>query len=63
MTAPIESGERLGRRRWLIERTISWLPGYRRLSPCDERHPRSYLAFLGLAAALCCYQLLLKLTS
>ncbi|GAB2966567.1 hypothetical protein GCM10023080_030690 [Streptomyces pseudoechinosporeus] len=29
----IESSERLGRRRWVIERTISWLSGYRRLSP------------------------------
>jgi transposase len=28
----IESSERLGRRRWVIERTMSWLSGYRRLS-------------------------------
>ncbi|MFC9608723.1 IS5/IS1182 family transposase, partial [Streptomyces niveus] len=28
-----------------------------------ERHPRNYLAFLGLAAALCCYKRLLKLTT
>ncbi|MFI1370057.1 IS5 family transposase [Streptomyces griseochromogenes] len=58
----IESSERLGRRRWVIERTISWLSGYRRLNPRYERHPRNYLAFLGLAAALCCYKRLLKLT-
>ncbi|MBO3681915.1 transposase, partial [Streptomyces sp. NEAU-YJ-81] len=58
----IDSSERLGRRRWVIERTISWLTGYRRLSPRYERHPRNYLAFLGLAAALCCYKRLLKLT-
>ncbi|MFL1897508.1 IS5 family transposase [Streptomyces tauricus] len=58
----IESSERLGRRRWVIERTMSWLSGYRRLSPRYERHPRNYLAFLGLAAALCCYKRLLKLT-
>ncbi|WP_406257290.1 IS5 family transposase [Streptomyces chartreusis] len=58
----IESSERLGRRRWVIERTISWLSGYRRLSPRYERHPRNYLAFLGLAAALCCYKRLRKLT-
>ncbi|WP_432263990.1 transposase [Streptomyces griseoflavus] len=54
--------ERLGRRRWVIERTISWLTGYRRLSPRYERHPRNYLAFLVLAAALCCYKRYLKLT-
>lgn len=60
----IESGERLGRRRWVIERTISWLSGYRRLSPRDERHPRNYLAaFLGLAAAICCYKRFIRLTT
>jgi transposase len=52
----IESSERLGHRRWVIERTISWLSGYRRLSPRYERHFRNYLTFLGLAAALCCYK-------
>jgi transposase len=41
----IESSERLGRRRWVIERTMSWLSGYRRLSPRYERHPHNYLAF------------------
>ncbi|MFI6350725.1 transposase [Streptomyces sp. NPDC050560] len=59
----IESSERLGRRRWVIERTMSWLSGYRRLSPRYERDPRNYLAFLGLAAALCCYKRLLRLTT
>ncbi|MGW1617358.1 transposase, partial [Streptomyces sp. NPDC002285] len=59
----IESSERLGRRRWVIERTMSWLTGYRRLSPRYERHPRNYLAFLGLAAALCCYKRLVRLTT
>lgn len=48
----IESSERLGRRRWVIERTMSWLTGYRRLNHRYERQPRNYLAFLGLAAAL-----------
>lgn len=52
----IETGERLGRRRRVIERTKSWLSGYRRLSPRYERDPRNYLTLLGLAAALCCYQ-------
>lgn len=44
----IESSERLGRRRWVIERTMSWFSGYRRLSPRYERHPRHYLAGQGL---------------
>lgn len=59
----IESSERSGRRRCVIERTISWLTGYRRLSPRYERDPRTYLAFLGLAAALCCYKRLVRLTT
>ncbi|GHH21984.1 hypothetical protein GCM10017674_77430 [Streptomyces gardneri] len=58
----IESSERLGRRRWVIERTMSWLTGYRRLNHRYERHPRNYLAFLGLAAALCCYKRFRNLT-
>ncbi len=36
--------------------------GYRRLNHRYERKPGNYLAFLGLAAALCCYKRLLKLT-
>ncbi len=59
----IESSERLGRRRWVIERTMSWLTGYRRLNHRYERQPRNYLAFLGLAAALCCYKRLARLTT
>ncbi|MEU7425000.1 transposase, partial [Streptomyces sp. NPDC040750] len=58
----VESSERLGRRRWVIERTMSWLTGYRRLNHRYERKPGNYLAFLGLAAALCCYKRLRKLT-
>ncbi|MFB7512785.1 hypothetical protein [Streptomyces sp. NPDC056144] len=28
-----------------------------------ERYPRNYLAFLGLAAAMCCYKRLVRLTT
>ncbi|GAB3949273.1 hypothetical protein GCM10028832_01210 [Streptomyces sparsus] len=59
----IESSERWGRRRWVVERTMSWLSGYRRLNPRYERGPRNYLAFLGLAAALCCCKRLVRLTT
>jgi transposase len=58
----IDSSERLGRRRWVIERTMSWLTGYRRLNHRYERKPGNYLAFLGLASALCCYKRLSKQT-
>ncbi|MGW7674346.1 transposase, partial [Streptomyces sp. NPDC054775] len=59
----IESSERLGRQRWVIERTMTWLSGYRRLSPRYERNPHNYLAFLGLAAAMCCYKRFIRLTT
>ncbi|MGW6241481.1 transposase, partial [Streptomyces sp. NPDC055094] len=59
----IESGERLGRHRWKIERSIAWLFGYRRLTVRYERKGSRLLAFLGLAAALTCYKRLAKLTT
>jgi hypothetical protein len=45
----IETGDMLGRHRWVIERTLAWLTGYRRLTLRYEampatscfRHPRS----------------------
>ncbi|MEU8548310.1 transposase [Streptomyces roseoverticillatus] len=59
----IESSERLGRRRWVIEPTMSWLTNYRRLNHRYERHPRNYLAFLGPGAAIFCYKRLILLTT
>ncbi|WP_406466544.1 IS5 family transposase [Streptomyces sp. NBC_01594] len=59
----IESGERLGRHRWKIERSIAWLFGYRRLTIRYERKGSHFLAFLGLAAALTCYKRLAKLAT
>ncbi|CAM5652371.1 IS5 family transposase [Streptomyces californicus] len=58
----IESSERLGRRRWVIERAMSWLTGYRQLNHRYKHYPRNYLAFLGLAAAIC-YRRLIRLTT
>lgn len=40
---------------------MAWLSRYRRLSRSYKRHPRNYLAFFSLAAALCCYKPLLRL--
>ncbi len=57
----IESSERLGRRRRAIERTMPWLTGRHRLNHRYERQSRSYLVFLGLGAALCCYKRLIRL--
>ncbi|WP_245703582.1 transposase, partial [Streptomyces lushanensis] len=59
----IESSTRLGRHRWVVERTVSWLAGCRRLHRRYERKAEHFLAFLGLAAALCCYKRLTRLTT
>nr|WP_228782094.1 IS5 family transposase [Nocardia abscessus] len=56
----IESSQRLGRHRWVIERTISWLTGYHRLSIRYDRKATHFLAFLTLAGALTCYKKLAK---
>lgn len=48
----VESSQRLGRHRWVVERTISWLHQFRRLRIRDERKGRLHRAFLLLAAAL-----------
>lgn len=48
----IESSQHLGKHRWVIERTISWLTGYHRLNLWFERKGIHFCAFLTLAAAL-----------
>ncbi|WP_447008404.1 IS5 family transposase [Saccharothrix isguenensis] len=59
----IESSQRLGRHRWVIERTISWLTGYRRLTIRYERQADNYCGFLTFAATLTCFKRLNKLTT
>ncbi|WP_137816584.1 IS5 family transposase, partial [Gandjariella thermophila] len=56
----IESSTKLGRHRWVIERTIAWLTGYRRLTVRYERKAAHFLAFLTLGAAITCYKKLAK---
>jgi len=52
----IESRERLGRYRWVVERTLSWLNRYRRLKVRYERRADIHHAFLTLGCALICWQ-------
>jgi Transposase DDE domain len=52
----IETSQRLGTHRWVIERTIAWLFGYCRLSIRYERNANHFSAFLTLAATLTCYK-------
>ena len=50
----IESTKRLGRHRYVVERSLSWLVGYRRLQFRYERGADVLLGFLQLACALIC---------
>lgn len=50
----IESKERLGRYRWVVERTLAWLNRFRRLTARHERRADIHEAFLHLGCALIC---------
>jgi transposase len=50
----IESSERLGRYRWVVERTLAWFSRFRRLTVRYERRADIFEAFHHLAAALIC---------
>lgn len=52
----IESSERLGRHRWVVERTLSWLNRFRRLTVRYERRDDIHQAFLSLGCALICWR-------
>jgi transposase len=50
----IDSSKRLGRHRWVVERTLAWMARFRRLVVRYERRADIHLAFVTLAAALVC---------
>jgi IS5 family transposase len=54
----VESTERLGRHRWVVERTLAWLNHYRRLTIRYERKLDLHKAFLHLGCALVCWNYL-----
>jgi transposase len=58
----IESSTRLGRHRWVIERTLSWLLKYRRLVRRYDRLAEHFQGFVTIACALICYRRLTKIT-
>lgn len=47
-------GSGLGVHRWVVERTVAWLPQYRRLRIRYERRPEIHEAFLSLGCILIC---------
>lgn len=50
-------GSGLGKFRWVVERTISWLHQFRRLRSRWEKGPAMHQAFLNLACAMICFRL------
>ena len=51
--------DRLGRHRWVVERTLAWLSQFRRLRVRDERRADIHEGFRSLAAALICWNYVL----
>ena len=54
----VESSEKLGRHRWVVERTFSWRCRFRRLAIRYERRADIHQAFLDLACSLICWNYL-----
>jgi transposase len=54
----IDSSERLGRYRWVVERTLAWLSRFRRLAIRYEKRADLHEAFLYLGCALICLRYL-----
>jgi transposase len=54
----IDSSARLGRHRWVVERTLAWLGQFRRLAIRYERRQDIHEAFVSLACALICFNAL-----
>ncbi len=53
-----DHGSGLGKFRWVVERTISWLHQMRRLRSRWEKLPDMHDAFLKLGCAMICFRLL-----
>jgi transposase len=51
----IESSARLGRHRWRVERSLSWLSCWRRLQLRWDRDSGRWFAFILLACAVVCF--------
>jgi IS5 family transposase len=50
----VDRSDRLGRYRWVVERTLAWFARFRRLAVRYERRADIHEAFHHLAAAVIC---------
>ena len=55
-----EHGSGLGRYRWVVERTLSWLHQFRRLRIRFERRVDIHEAFLMLGCIMICHRMLIN---
>jgi len=53
-------GSGLGTQRYVVERTLSWMSRFRRISQCYERKGEHFQAFNQLAACIICSNKLMK---
>lgn len=60
-TARTEHGSGLGKTRYVVERSLSWMGNFRRLKLCYERFGEHFQAFHELAACLICARRIVKL--
>ena len=58
----IDSSQRLGRHRWIVEACLSWLMNNRRLVRRYERKAEHFQAFADLGCILICHHRLTKAT-
>jgi len=56
----VESSQRLGRHRWVVERTVGWLLAFKRLALRYDRTTKTINALARLAAALIAARLLVN---
>ena len=59
----IESSQRLGRHRWIVEACLSWLMNNRRLVRRHERKAEHFQAFADFGCILICHRRLTKATN
>lgn len=58
-----EHGSHLGRIRWVVERTISWIKGLRRMRVRYDRSDTTIDAWCSIAPAVVCLQILMEAAS
>lgn len=56
----IERNDRLGRHRWVVERTHAWLAAFGKLRVRFERRIDSHLGLLSLACSVICLRTLMR---